>query len=160
MAMQRFTSRGLLTIFSLSFLLMVVTAIALIPSLRNKVRGWAFSSERQILAKSSGYVTSEGPFVSVFKIREDGGLFLEIYTNPTPEGEPNLLQRIDLQETRDGYVNFQGNATNLALSDTDQDGAMDLIVPSFDEQMTPRLNIFRFNRALQSFEKLTPPLEE
>ncbi|MBX3040504.1 MAG: hypothetical protein KF789_07360 [Bdellovibrionaceae bacterium] len=155
--MQRFTSRGLFIISVLAVALMLITAVAIVPSLRHQVRSWVVSNDREILAKTSGYVTPEGPLVSVFKIREDGFLKLEVYTNSGNSDESVLLQKIDLNETRDGYVNFQGNATNLALADTDHDGAMDLIAPSFDEQMTPRLNIFRFNRALNSFEKIIPP---
>ncbi len=155
--MQRFTSRGLFVIVLLAAALMVMTAIALVPSLRSQARSWVFSNGREILAKTSGHVTPEGPFVSVFKIREDGFLTLEVYVTGEDSSADRLLQKIDLSETRDGYVNFQGNATNLALSDADYDGAMDIIAPTFDDQMTPRLNVFRFNRALNSFEKIVAP---
>ncbi|HRO67211.1 MAG TPA: hypothetical protein PL182_06585 [Pseudobdellovibrionaceae bacterium] len=158
--MQRFTSRGLFVISVLAVALMLITAVAIIPTLRYQVRSWVVSSDREILAKTSGYVTPEGPFVFVFKIRENGSLKLEVYSNGDSAGESTLLQKIDLNEVRDGYVNFQGNATNLALADTDHDGAMDLIAPSFDDQMTPRLNVFRFNRALNSFERIVPPPQD
>lgn len=134
-----------------------LTLAALIPSARQKIRAWVISDNRQILAKTSGYATAAGPFVSVFKIREKGVLMVEVYTTPEQDGSPKLMQKFVLNETRDGYFNFMGNATNLALSDTDQDGALDILAPTFDDQMTARLNVFRFNQALGTFEKVIPP---
>lgn len=157
--MQRFTPRGLVIIFSLAGLLALTTVLAVVPPLRMKIRGFLMPDNRQILAKTSGYITPQGPFISVFKISEGGQLGLEIYTTPDEDGNPRLIQKIPLNETRDGYVNFQGNATNLALSDTDHDGAMDILAPTFDDQMTPRLNIFRYNQSLQTFERATAPAE-
>lgn len=155
--MQRFTPRGVLIIFVLAIGVAVLTVAALVPSSRNAIRAFLLSTDRRILAKTSGYVTPEGPYVSIFKILEDGGLALEIYTAPDSDGNPNLLQRIVMDETRDGYFSFMGNATNLALSDTDSDGAMDILAPTFDNQMTARLHVYRFNRALGTFEKVIPP---
>ncbi|MBX2987954.1 MAG: hypothetical protein KF802_08650 [Bdellovibrionaceae bacterium] len=144
-------------IFSLAGVLALVTVLAVIPPLRARIRAFFLPETRQILAKTSGYITPRGPFVSVFKISEGGSLMLEIYTTPDDQGNPQLLQKIPLNEIRDGYVNFQGNATNLALSDTDHDGALDILAPTFDEQMTPRLNVFRYNEDLRTFERASAP---
>lgn len=158
-AMQRFTPRGLIAILVLAVAVVGLTLAALIPSSRQKIRSWLRPDNRQILAKTSGYASADGPFVSVFKIRENGVLVIEVYTTPEQDGSPKLMQKFVLNETRDGYFNFMGNATNLALSDTDQDGALDILAPTFDDQMTARLNVFRFNRALGTFEKAIPPPE-
>jgi hypothetical protein len=155
--MQRFSKKGLALIFALAVLLALFTVAAVIPSIRFRVKEYLSFNGRDIIAKTTGYITPEGPFVSVFKIREEGSLVLEVYTTPDEDGNPRLLQKIILDETRDGYFNFQGNATNLALSDTDQDGAMDILSPTYDEQMTARLNVFRFNRATQNFDRVIPP---
>lgn len=136
---------------------MLATTLAVVPQFRDGIKSWVFSKERVILAKTSGHVTSEGLLVSVFKIRQDGFLKIEIFRMDAKSSESTLMQVIDLPETRDGYINFQGNATNLALSDTDGDGAMDIIAPTYDDQMTPRLNVFRFNQTLSVFERATSP---
>lgn len=158
--MQRFTPWGLTLISILAFVVAALTVAALIPSSRRTIRQWMLMHNREILAKTSGYVTPEGPFVSVFKIREGGQLLLEVYTMPDENGNPQLLQKLPLNETRDGYFNFMGNATNLAISDTDNDGAMDLLAPTFDDQMTARLNVFKFSRTLGVFERAIPPPSE
>lgn len=158
-AMQRFTPRGLLSILILAGAVVVLTLAALIPTSRQKIRSWILRDGREILAKTSGYATPAGPFVSVFKIRENGALIIEVYTTPDQDGSPKLLQKFVLNEIRDGYFNFMGNATNLALSDTDHDGALDILAPTFDDQMTARLNVFRFNQTLGIFEKAIPPAE-
>lgn len=155
--MQRFTPRGLVLICVLAVALATLTVAALVPGSRRAIREWMLERGRHILAKTSGYITPEGPYVTVFKISEGGGLLLEVYTSLDESGSPNLLQRIPLNETRDGYFSFMGNATNLALSDADRDGAMDILAPTFDDQTTARLNVFRFNRAMNTFERIIPP---
>lgn len=155
--MQRFTPRGVLIIAVLAVVLAALTVAALVPASRNAIRRALLSEDRQILAKTSGYITPEGPYVSVFKILEEGGITIEVYTSSDDGGSPVLLQRLPLDEKRDGYFNFMGNATNLAMSDADKDGAMDILAPTFDSQMTARLHVFRFNRALGTFEKIIPP---
>lgn len=157
--MQRFTPRGVVLILILAAALMAATVAAIMPGSRAKVREFLHFDDRKILAKTSGYTSQGGTFVSVFKITSQGMLELEIYTTPDEQGNPRLLQKINLNESRDGYVNFQGNATNLALSDMDGDGSMDILAPTFDEQLTPRLNVFRFNKELTMFERYTPPEE-
>lgn len=158
--MQRFTPRGLILISTLAIAVAGLTIAALVPASRRALREWMLTHNRQIIAKTSGYLTPEGPFVNVFKIREAGQLIIEVYASPDDTGSPNLLQRLPLPETRDGYFNFMGNATNLALSDTDGDGAMDILAPTFDDQMTPRLNVFKFIRTLGVFERAIPPPSE
>lgn len=158
--MQRFTQRGLALIVILSVVLAGLIVLSLNPSGRRAVRGWLFSDSREILAKTTGYLSKEGPFVSIFKIREKDSLFLEVYaikTNDKNETHTELIQRIDLPEARDGYFNFMGNATNLALSDTDNDGTMELLAPTFDQQMTARLNVFKFNQTTQTFDRASAP---
>ena len=155
-SMQRFNRRHLILISSLAFLLMLVTTVAVVPSLRAAFKSFVFSNQREILAKTSAKISPDGPLVAVFKLLEDGRLKIEVYKVEN-SGETTLSQIFELNETRDGYIHLQGNATNLALSDTDNDGALDIIAPSFDDQMTPRLNIFRFNSTLQNFEKVTAP---
>lgn len=157
--MQRFTPRGLTAIFVLAALVMIATVVALNPAWKARIKGLVFSDERQILAKTSAYLSTEGPFVSVFKIREGSQIFLEIFSSGDGQEAPKLLQKIQLAPGQDGYFNFQGNATNLAISDADKDGVMDVLAPTFDEQMTPRLNVYRYSPTLQRFELAQPPEE-
>lgn len=157
--MQRFTPRGLITIIVLTVLVLVMTVVALNPAWKARIKSLVISDERQILAKTSAYLSTEGPFVSVFKVREGSKIFLEVFSSADGQAQPKLLQKIPLSPGQDGYFNFQGNATNLAISDADNDGVMDILAPTFDDQMTPRLNVYRYNPAMQVFELARPPEE-
>lgn len=156
-SMQRFTPRGLIAIFTLATLVLGLSLLALNPSWKSKVRGVLVSEERKILAKTSAYLSSDGPFVSVFKVQEGSQIYLEVFSSENGQETPRLLQKIALSPGQDGYFNFQGNATNLAISDADNDGVMDILAPTFDDQMTPRLNVYRYNPAMQVFELAQPP---
>ena len=142
----------------LAVLAMILLTVAIIPNFRNSVKEIFSSSERSILAKVSGNITAEGPRVTVLKIRSKDTLTLEVYSDD-PGQENTLIAKIPLFETKDAYFVVNGNATNLALSDVDNDELMEIVAPTYNEQMVPRLNIFKYNRASKSFDRVNAPNE-
>lgn len=142
----------------LAVLAMVLLTVAIIPSLRNSVKEIFSSSERIILAKVSGNITAEGPRVTILKIRSKDSLTLEVYSDD-PGQENTLIAKIPLFETKDAFFVVNGNATNLALTDVDKDETMEIVAPTYNEQMVPRLNIFKYNRASKSFDRVNAPNE-
>ncbi|MDG0814811.1 hypothetical protein [Bdellovibrio svalbardensis] len=151
-----FNKKELILMIALAVLAMALTTVAVIPSLRTKVKE-AFSVEdREILAKVSGKIGAQGPRVTVLKIKGHNSLSLEVYDLDAQEGTA-LLAKIPLAESRDGYFSLQGNATNLALTDVDSDGQMEIVAPTYDDQMVPRLNIFKYNAATKSFDRVSAP---
>ncbi|MNL03334.1 hypothetical protein D3C87_1238670 [compost metagenome] len=142
----------------LAVLAMALLTVAIIPSLRNSVKEIFSSSERIILAKVSGNITAEGPKVTVLKIRSKDTLALEVYSDD-PGQENTLIAKIPLFETKDAFFVVNGNATNLALTDVDKDETMEIVAPTYNEQMVPRLNIFKYNRASKSFDRVNAPEE-
>ncbi len=151
-----FSRQGLMMIIVLSLLVLITTLFAVVPKWRNQVREILISSQRKIIAKASASLTPDGPHVTVLKIKESGQIHLEVYkADSEGDGQPSLMTRLDLPQGRDGYFVFQGNATNLVLSDMDKDGALDIIAPTFDEQMTARLHVYRYDRVIQSFTRMS-----
>lgn len=146
----------LLLMTTLAILAMALITIAVVPQLRLMVKNKLFGFNREIIAKVEGDITPTGPHVTVLKIKTHSSLFLEIFT-PNEDKELTLLTKIPLYETRDGHFFIKGNATNLALTDVDNDGQLDIVAPTYDEQMVPRLNIFRYNKETQSFDRVTAP---
>ncbi len=142
----------------LAVIAMMLTTVAIVPAFRNGIKDLFLSDERVILAKLIGDISPEGPRVTVLKIKDRELLSVEIYT--AIEGEGNvLLSRIPLFESRDGYFILGGNATNLALTDIDKDGLMEIVAPTYNDQMVPRLNIFKYNRASKGFDRVNAPGE-
>jgi hypothetical protein len=133
-----------------------VTVMAVTPSLRQGLRDFFNPEQRTILAKISGDLTGHGMRVSVLKIQNRDSLALEIYSDENPETS-SLMAKINLPEKRDAYFSLKGNATNLGLSDIDGDGILEILAPTFDEQMVARLNIFKFNPETRGFERVSAP---
>ena len=140
----------------LALIAMAMLTVAIVPSFRTAVKDALIPNERIILAKVSGSISPDGPRVTILKIRTKDALTLEIYSDE-PESENSLLARVPLFENRDGYFVVNGNATNLALTYVDQDGTMEIVAPTYNDQMVPRLNIFKYNRASKNFDRVNAP---
>ncbi|MNJ93506.1 hypothetical protein D3C87_111880 [compost metagenome] len=151
-----FSKREVTGLVLLAVLTMAVTTIAVVPSLRSQVKDFFTMENRTILAKVSGNLGPLGPKVTALKFRSSEGLALEIYSDSDADGLV-LIAKINLGEKRDGYVSVQGNATNLALVDVDYDGLMEIVAPTYDDQMVPRLNIFKYNPNTRHFDRVNAP---
>lgn len=145
---------------SLVVIAMGITIVAVIPNLRTQVKSFFQNENRHILAKVSGQLTPDGPQVTVLKISSADGISLEIYLLNHIDESTTLMTKLNLNERRDAYFSFQGNATNLALTDVDNDGNLEILAPTYDDQMVARLNIFKYNDSIRSFERMqSPPTE-
>jgi Na+-transporting NADH:ubiquinone oxidoreductase subunit NqrC len=153
-----FSKKEVILMVSLAVVAMVVTTVAVVPSLRTSVKEALSFDKRNIIAKVSGKLTPEGPNVTVLKIQSKNSLDLEIYDLEGAEGM-SLMAKIPLAEGRDGYFSVKGNATNLTLIDVDNDGTLEVVAPAYDDQMVPRLNIYKFNPATRGFDKVSSPEE-
>lgn len=133
-------------------LAMILVMVASIPTWRQAARNWISPDERTILAKLDGSVTPKGPHLIVLKVKTRDQNFLEIYKK---NESLQLMQRIALEEPVDARVQFQGRYTNLAMADIDINGTNEIIAPMYDKNSTPRLLVFQYNEALETFEKIT-----
>lgn len=146
-----FKKKEALFIGILAVVAMTLTTIAVVPSLRTKVKEAFTHEDREILAKVNGRISPDGPELSVLKIKRGGKLSVEVY-EVNSSGNV-LLTKLSLFEARDGFVSLKGSATNLALADLDKDGVQEIVAPTYDDQMVPRLNIFKFNESSKTFDR-------
>ena len=144
-------------VFSI-FLLLTASLLAavLTPSLRTTVQNYFAHPGREVLATVEGDLLGDGGITKVIKYRSDEGIFVEILKMET-SGSSTLIDRILLPDKHDGLFNYQGHVTRLAIADVDNDGKMELLAPSFDNQLVPHLNVFRYNPGINRFEPLPPP---
>ena len=136
----------------LTTLAMILIVIVAVPSWRMSVRDQLIPDSRTLVAKIDGNISKEGPGVIILKIKTRDQYYLEIYKD---NQSLELMQRIALEEPLDGSFYFQGRYTNLAMADIDNDGNFEIVAPMYDKNSIPRLLIYKYNSALQSFEKLT-----
>lgn len=140
----------------LGLIAIALGAVASVPKARQAVRDLVLGDKRRILARADGQLDPQGAQVAVIKVLTNETLSLEVYEKKPPGEEMVFQKRLVLPEKRDGYFHFRGNATNLVLADVDDDGGLEIIAPTFDENLIPRLNVYKFEAASQSFFKLGP----
>jgi hypothetical protein len=148
------SKRRLLLVFT-SALAFALALAAAIPSVRESVQRHFSANGREVLATAEGDLLGDGTNVKVVKIRNVDGIYVEIL-KMRPNGDGILIDRILLPDKHDGMFNYQGHVTRLAIADINSDGKMELLVPTFDNQLVPHLNVFRYNALLTKFEPYEP----
>ncbi|MEY4617288.1 MAG: hypothetical protein RJB66_2248 [Pseudomonadota bacterium] len=144
----------------------LVTAVVMLivimatPQWRDKIRGLFRPVERRIVATLRDDLKNQGQPVLVFKIKEGESLFLEFYESDadkiieTSTSSMNLIQRLELPNSIDGFVTFMGEATNLAVANLDADELLELVVPTYNLEFAPILEVVKFNPGNGRFELL------
>ena len=151
-----FKKSELLTMALLALVAMALVTVVVVPALRTKVKDVFVTPDREVLAKVSGKISTEGPQVTVLKIKNQNALSVEVFA-AEEGGALALIAKIPLFEVRDGHFLLKGNATNLALMDVDNDGHLEIVAPTYDDQLVPRLNVFRYNVNSKSFDRVSAP---
>lgn len=130
--------------------------LSFIPQSREIIQSLINSQSRQILAKAETILPGTGSQVAVVKVKTNDTLAIEVFES-RPEFQTFVfVKRLILPEIRDAYFQFQNQITNLAVSDLDHDGNLEIIVPTFDENLVPRLNVIRYETESKLLVKLGP----
>lgn len=141
----------------LAALSIILAVMAMTPSVRIYFQSKFNTPERVILSKVSGPIASANKQYLIFKIKEGGSLIVEIYEMSADGNSQSLKQKFILDDDLDAYVMIDKNTTNLALSDVDKDGSLEIVVPSVDRNGNSRLNTFKYDTDIQSFTPYTKP---
>lgn len=135
--------------------LVIGLLVALNPVWRDSLRQSWHSNDRVLLSTALGDLLGDGSLVKVIKYQTSQGIHLEILAEGLGGSRP-LIDRIYLADRHNGFFDFQGQATQLALVDVDSDGQLELIAPTFDEGLTAHLNVYKYNIDFKRFEPLRP----
>lgn len=144
---------------SKTYLIVAMTVVAIIiavlsssQTVRNYFSPSANSTtQRQILAKI--FSTYDEINFVIFKIRTDQGIDIEIYEKDPATFFQKLKQKFSFPDDNDAYLMVDGNSISLALSDVDQNGIMDIVMPTVDQYGLSRLNVFKYNSDLKQFSQ-------
>lgn len=126
------------------------------PSFRDFVRQVIVQNSYRVLAKAEATMLETGEKLVVLKVQTADSLALEIFLADKTAARASFLKRIVLPEKRDGYFNFRGNSANLVMSDIDGDQIIDIIAPTFDDNLMPRLNVFKYIPDTKDFVRMGP----
>jgi len=145
---------------------------AFFPSFQESMaKIFSTSEDRVILAKVDGALRAGQPTLRFVKFIKGDLIHLEAYllTNSDSGSNSNhfqkngtnsmdiehtLLGTLRLAESRDAYLTVKESATNLALSDVDMDGEFEILIPTFDNELVPRLHAYKFNLDYNTFEAI------
>lgn len=144
------------SLFIIGLVLLAVGAAVLssMPAVQNKVSHLFGSSDRQILSKISSFYGIKQTEYVVLKIHDADGIKIEIYEVLPGTSQQIFKQKFELAKDTDAFITLDKNTTNLALSDVDKDGQLDILAPTVDQNGNLRLNAFRYNQDLGIFETL------
>ncbi len=123
---------------------------------REQIREHLLPNKREILAKASGDLLGTGRAFTVLKVKNQDNINIEVYENDPASGKTFFKARAILPERRDGLFKYKGSATNLLLLDVENSKGLEIIAPSFDENLVPRLHIYKFNDMTSSLDTITP----
>lgn len=132
---------------------LLVMVLAMIPSVREEIRTLWVYPKRSVLAKAEGDFTGKGDRATVIKVQTPETLAVEVYFNNGPQDDRLDMRRLILPDRRDGYFDFRGEATNLVLTDIDDNGVLEILAPAYDENLIPRLHVYDFDTDLRVFKK-------
>ncbi|MEK6627636.1 MAG: hypothetical protein AABY53_03335 [Bdellovibrionota bacterium] len=152
------------TRYALILLVFAIIAAVLssLPIVQNKLKALFYKDSRLVLAKVSAFYGHDQAEYLILKIKDSMGIQIEIYEvtgkknteENTAQSQQIFKQKFELAQDSDAYLTLNKSTTNLALSDVDKDGQLDILAPSVDRNGNLRLNTFRFNTELNSFEPL------
>jgi hypothetical protein len=134
----------------------VVAIVFAVLSSSQTVRNYFSSSlsstaQRSILAKI--FTSYDDVNYVIFKIRTDEGIDIEIYEKDPTTFFQKLKQKFSFPDDKDAFLMVDGNSISLALSDVDQNGMMDIVMPTVDQYGLSRLNVFKYNSELKQFSQ-------
>lgn len=130
-----------------------VAILSSLPVVQNKTKSLFSKETRLILARVNAFYGVDQREYLILKIKDSFGLQIEIY-EVQDKSQQIFRQKFELTQDSDAYITLDKNTTNLALSDVDKDGQLDILAPSVDRNGNLRLNTYRFDSDLNSFEPL------
>lgn len=125
------------------------------PGIRYSLQSFFHQPYRRVLSASSGPLLKDSQVAKVLKVKTQEGLFIEVYGR-TPEGGRPLLDKVQLPDQRDGYFTLGGMTSNLFIDDLDEDNILEILAPSFDDNLNAHLNVYFFNQFTSKLETKIP----
>jgi hypothetical protein len=130
----------------------VIAVLSSLSGVQKKISPLLDNQGRKVLAKITSFYGVEQNQFLILKVKDGEGIRIEIFEIDKNTAAQTFKQKFDLYQDSDAYVTIDKNSTNLALSDVDKDGQLDILAPTVDRNGNLRLNTFRFNIDLKMFE--------
>src|SRR4051812_3263485 len=106
---------------------LITAVLSTLPKIQNMTRSFFTKDSRVVLAKINAFFGTDQTEYLILKIKDSYGLEIEIYEIKSATSQQIFQQKFDLTEDSDAYITLDKNTTNLALSDVDKDGHLDIL---------------------------------
>lgn len=131
---------AVLFIFSLS--------LGFSETLRTSVKHLFATDSAKVLSVIRNVNITDDVVIDIYKIKENNEIVVKFYYSQTGE----LFQTFSLQDSWDGYYQVKGRNTNLFLNDVDNDSTLEVLAPTFDQNLSARLHILKFDAESKNFQ--------
>ncbi|MBK9293789.1 MAG: hypothetical protein IPM57_04980 [Oligoflexia bacterium] len=123
-------------------------AVLVTPQLRELAQSKIRKNERIILAVTNATLDESGKIYQIIKVKTTDGLYIEVFSANV------LIASAKLPDKKDGYFTYNGQATNLAVDDINNDSFKEILATSFDDNMVAHLNVYRLVKDQKTLEAI------
>jgi len=106
---------------------------------------------QKTLQTADSHLTEKKGVTRVLKIKRGDKIYLEFLTQ-LPDNSFLHINSVQLNGEREAYYDYWGEITSLQILDEDGDGKLDIIAPTFDEFLQPKVNLVFYNEKKRKFE--------
>ena len=135
--------------------LQVVSWNLLFSYKREQIYSFWNPNQDRLLSTVVGDISGEGHYFKVLKFRTKQGVrmeFLKYHSN----GIKELVREVNLPGPYNGFFEYRGHSVQLAMGDINGDGLMEVMAPTFDQNLKARLNVYYYHKDHQSFHPFSP----
>ncbi|MDE0151562.1 MAG: hypothetical protein OXK80_03555 [Bdellovibrionales bacterium] len=146
--------KWLFTLLILAFL-QVISWNLLFSYKREQIYSFWNPSQDRLLSTVVGDISGEGHYFKVLKFRTSKGVRME-FLRYRPNGIKELVREVNLPGPYNGFFAYRGHSVQLAMGDINGDGLMEVMAPTFDENLKARLNVYYYHTDHQNFHPFLP----
>ena len=122
----------------------IISWMILLSPARYKIQSYLFPDKDELLSVIVGDVTGKGDYVKVLKFKTKNSIRVE-FLEQNSRGAKKLITEKNIHHPYNGFFEYRGDSTQLAMGDVDGDGVMEVMAPSFDENLTAHLNVYYYD---------------
>lgn len=106
---------------------------------------------QKTLQKVEGHLISYQQKIRVLKVKRENKIYLEFLAKQADDSFLHI-NSVLLNGQREAYFDYWGEMTSLQILDDDGDGRLDVIAPTFDQLLRPKINLVVYNEQTKKFE--------
>ncbi len=144
-------STVLLVIASLTLVLLSFTLI-LSPKIRFSLNNLIENKNREIIAILETNLSIPNKDFKILKIKQNSDLWIEIYDLSSSK---DRVAQFQLLKKTDAQMFVDKKSSSLFASDLDGDEILEILAPSFNSKLHPKIHAFRYNPTTDSFSQIT-----